>query len=904
MFHRYSALTLTLITFVLCFQPQSIKAQGYAPQTTTSSAWDRIPSKIRHFSHPDNHLSSTQTESQPLQPAEPTGTDIYNNALSHAELLDAQGRTHRVFFNPPQQQRIPEAPSALETMYQDRVVDTVRQFGYDLFGVPSGETQNFLSSLGRESYSIPSGSVADDFILDIGDQLEIVFTGQRHDRDTYTINSQGQLLIHDFPPIPAAGRSIGQVRISVEAAARNLHNTQAFLSLASVRQIGVLVVGHVRRPGRQNLTVFHTILDALMETGGVQKTGSLRQIKLVRDGRSQLIDIYSLLMYGATNADLQLRDGDRIIVPPIGPTIAITGEVKRPGIYEILPRLSGMRHQSENASEKLTLNDALDLAGGVLVSGQNRFLKLGSNTNGKAQVSEIRDAFAPEFGDGAILVVSKGKEKRAGMVELTGHTRKPGIHALSEASSLSTLLPNGNVLGEDIYPLIGMIERFNPEQLSRHYIDFPLKLVMSGDYDRQLKEDDVVHLFSNRQIRSLVEASKHKKENKDHHEHSENTGFIQASYNERGQAEQGSTPHSDPYDDHIIKDPILAAHLKERTVFVRGAVRNSGHFPVSEGATLDSLLAVAGGLALEANTRNIEVTSALQGEGLHKNRPSGTRRIHVNFRETNPQDVLIGPGDSVRVNQKFDKITDKSVLILGEVRNPGRYDLIPGDKVSDLLKRAGGLTQQAYPEGSIYSREAERRAEENRYRAAARDLERALAISLEKNNDQTPNTTQVAMARELASELRNVEAVGRITVETDPGILATNPEQDMLLEAGDRIFIPKRPMSVRVNGEVLSPASLQFRERKKPLEYIHEAGGFTYHADKDRTFVLYPDGSAQPLQVSSWNYRATFIPPGSTIVVPRDPKPFDFIQSAKDISQILSNLAVTGIFLDDVRNDN
>ena len=280
-----------MVTFILCLQPQSMKAQGYATQTTTSSAWDRIPSKVRHFSHLESHLNSTQRGSQQLQPAEPTGTDIYNNALSHAELLDAQGRTHRVFFNPPQQQRIPEAPSALEAMYQDRVVDTVRQFGYDLFGVPSSETQNFLSNLGRESYSIPSGSVADDFTLDIGDQLEIVFTGQRHDRGTYTINSQGQLLIQDFPPIPAAGRSIGQVRISVEAAARNLHNTQAFLSLASVRQIGVLVVGHVRRPGRQNLTVFHTILDALMETGGVQKTGSLRQIKLVRDGRSQLIDI-------------------------------------------------------------------------------------------------------------------------------------------------------------------------------------------------------------------------------------------------------------------------------------------------------------------------------------------------------------------------------------------------------------------------------------------------------------------------------------------------------------------------------------------------------------------------------------------------------------------------------------
>lgn len=108
---------------------------------------------------------------------------------------------------------------------------------------------------------------------------------------------------------------------------------------------------------------------------------------------------------------------------------------------------------------------------------------------------------------------------------------------------------------------------------------------------------------------------------------------------------------------------------------------------------------------------------------------------------------------------------------------------------------------------------------------------------------------------------------------------------------------------MRVNGEVLSPANLQFRKNKSPRDYIMEAGGFTYNADKDRAFVLYPDGSAQPLLVNTWNHKATFIPPGSTIVVPRDPKPFDFMQSAKDISQILSNLAVTGIFLDDIRDD-
>ena len=134
-------------------------------------------------------------------------------------------------------------------------------------------------------------------------------------------------------------------------------------------------------------------------------------------------------------------------------------------------------------------------------------------------------------------------------------------------------------------------------------------------------------------------------------------------------------------------------------------------------------------------------------------------------------------------------------------------------------------------------------------------------------------------------------------------MLASKPEQDILLESGDRVYIPRRPLTVRVAGEVLYPAALAFRKDKDAKQYITEAGGFTYNADKDRAFVVYPDGSAQPLQVSMWNHTASLIPPGSTVIIPRDPKPFDFIQTARDVSQILSNLAITGIFIDDNRRN-
>lgn len=769
-------------------------------------------------------------------------------------------------------------PSALEKMYSARIVDEVQQFGYDMFGVPDDSLEAKLDGAGGSV--MPMGEVQDDFTLSSGDELEIVFTGQKTGREVYKINSRGVLIIPDFPPIPAEGRTIGQVRISVAAAASSLYNTETYVALSSVRQIGVLVIGHVRQPGRQTLTVFHTLLDALMTAGGVQKTGSLRQIKLVRGGRSMMVDLYALLMHGSTNIDLRLKDGDRIIIPAIGPTVAVAGEVKRPGIFEILPAMSGMLSQPEKKSEKLGLDEMLEMGGGVMAPGENRFLALRVTSKGEEQVSEVSDSFDPVFGDGSILMVSKGEEKRAGLVELTGNTRKPGLHALDKNASLSKLINSDDVPGLDAYPLIGVIERKDKDQMTRELIDFPLRLVLKGKYDRKLEDGDIVHLFSLEQMRNLATGANEEK--KDEPER------------EVGSRDDEDVPPT-------IDDPQIESFLRERSVYVRGAVRMPGAYPVSEGTTMDTVLAVAGGLTLEANTANIEVTSDLQGKKLQTQGRSGTQRTQINFQDTGPQDVMIGAGDAIRVNQKFRKVGEKSVLVIGEVHNPGRYDLLPGDKVSDLLARAGGLTEQAYADGAIFSRETERIAEEARFRAQAAGIKRSISAALAED-DKKVDTGKIEEARALANELENAQGVGRITVEADPAALKVSPELDMLLESGDRLYIPKRNLSVRVSGEVLSPASLMFREKKAPLDYIHEAGGFTFNADTDRTFVLYPDGSAQPLQVSAWNHKATFIPPGSTVIVPRDPKPFDFIEGAKDLSQILSNLAVTAIFVDDVRD--
>lgn len=749
--------------------------------------------------------------------------------------------------------------SALERLYSARGKTDLRQFGYDLFGVPDRDMRARLDVLAKKSPSIPSGAVQDNFILGAGDELEILFTGQRTDRGLYRIDSQGLLVIPDFPPIPAAGRTIGQVRISVEAAAQNLYNTVPYISLASVKQIGVLVIGHAKTPGRQTLTVFHTVLDALIGAGGIEKTGSLRQIKLVRGGHSTTIDIYSLLMGNGENADIQLRDGDRLIVPAIGPTVAVAGEVKRPGIYE-------------TGGRALSLDDMLDLGGGLLSPGRNRFLMLALASDGRENGREIKNRTIPAFTDGSILLVSRGEESRAGTVELKGHTRHPGFYALEDSRTLQALLSAEGVSGPDIYPLIGVIERHDRKHLSRKILDFSPQLVIGKKGDRALEDGDIVHLFSREQIKALFTAPIPA---------GETPLLREASFPAGENAAPGM-------------EPAVTAFLQERAAFLRGAVREPGPYPVAEGVSLESALAAAGGLTLEADRSGIEITTAQNGGTAHRSK--------IDLEQTSPASITVGAGYAVRVSQKFNKIADRSVTIMGEVDNPGQYDLLPGDRVSDLLARAGGLTEQAYPFGAIFSRDSERRAEEMRFHAQARDVEQAVAAALEAD-DEKVNAGKIAEARQLASELRNTRGVGRLTVEADPSVLAAQPDLDMLLEHGDRLFIPRRNLTVRVSGEVLSPASLQFRDKKASMDYIKEAGGFTFNADRERTFVIYPDGSAQPLAVSSWNYRPVMIPPGSTIVVPRDPKPFDFIQSAKDVSQILSNLAITAIFMDDLQED-
>lgn len=773
-----------------------------------------------------------------------------------------------------------DSVSALENFYSGRILEGLHQFGYDFL-------QNNMSTAHTPP---PLGLVGDAYILGVGDRLSIALTGQRNAHYQIDLDSNGQIHIPGIAPISASGKSLGALKAEISAQFSDEYNQSVYIALSEMRRAAILVAGHVKKPGRVVLSNQHNVIDALMQAGGIDKTGSLRQIRLVRDGQVSMIDLYSLLLHGAENFNSSLKDGDRIIVPPIGPTIAIAGEVKRAGIYEILPVMQGMWHKSKDRAQTLSLNDLLDMSGGLLSPGKTRYLKLDMQNSGDEQMSEIDDPFARVFSDGSILSVSRNKERREGTIEITGHALSSGLHALKSNRTLTALIKDERNLGRDVYPLIAVIERWNKKTLAPEYISFSPLMVLSRKFDAPLQDGDVLHFFSYAQIQML---DPYEEETPFPHKTKQKPLLQNIAY--------GDVDNENLADIEQIPEDIRAI-LQERSAFIRGAVRRSGHYPVSEGASLANIISVAGGLTLEADKKNIEITRREDSirrpefEELRK-----TKRRNVNIQQQQAENITITSGDTIRINQKFKKISDNHVQIIGEVKNPGRYDLMAGDTVLSLITRAGGLNKYAYAEGAILSRKSERHIEAQRYKSYARNLELALANKMQ--SDSPPNDNQIAMTRQLIEQLSNTDTIGRITFESDPDILATHPELNMLLERGDRIYIPKRPLTVRVSGEVLSPSSLQFRSEKKAREYIYEAGGYTRNADKDRVFVVYPDGSAQPLHLGNWTHSVPFIPPGSSIIVPHDPKPFSFLDSAKDITQIFTNLAVTGFLVSEIQDD-
>ncbi len=837
-------------------------------------------------------------------------------------------------------------PSLVEKQYRERLGDNaLRQFGYDLFRVSEGGSGPV------------TGEVSDGYVLGPGDELVVTFQGATNSSQSARVARDGRLIVGTLPPIRAAGRTLGSVRTSLsEATRQNLLGTDVFVSLGGVRSATVLVGGEVERPGQYQVTALSDVANAIALAGGVRKAGSLRNIRLVRGGVTRTVDLYALLGIG-TAPRIRIQDGDRIVVPVIGNTVAVTGAVARPGIYEL--------HGSASVS------DVLAYAGGALYP---RGYQISISRIGE----DGREAFVRPQGTSAAIWSGDGVQVLSGSagaafdrVMLSGHVRNPGPRALAAVPTLADLIGRSEDLRLGTYMPMAIILRRNPVTGMRSYEAADLRSALDRSRAVALRSDDRVYVFSaddiaflnssaTRQIilgqenpkpqcyalerlESLVADTQSPRFNvitrgtvtveREGRDVAASAGraltggsagggdqSLEASHGRpmqesrtlQGQASQGSLqqgqlqqgqrsegyvaerdafdertrPNYDPLSQRgaecptIFEDvPELLPVLIEYSVSVGGAVRRPGAYPVASSISADALISASDGIMANVRDPMLDITPA-----------SGpfTRYELLQGQDERLANVLVSAGDDIRVTANNAAYEAGAVLLTGEFNSPGLYTIRKGERLSELIARAGGLTEQAYPYGGVFTRRSVREQQQEGFKRTARELNTSLLGLAAQEN---VNGQSIIAAGDLIKTLSETEAVGRMVVEADPRVLAQRPDLDPILDGGDTLHVPKKPTYVLALGDVSNPGAVQFQPGKSVSQYVAEAGGTQSTADDGRVFLVLPNGSAQPVRSSFWRRSNAVVPPGSTIIVPKNLQPLRTLGIVRDVATIFGQLA-------------
>ena len=666
----------------------------------------------------------------------------------------------------------------------------------------------------------------------------------------FEVSRDGILNLPELGPVTVAGLPFSEFRRDLNRRVENmLIGTQVSVTMGQLRTMRIFVLGDVNRPGSFVVSSLATISSALYYSGGISEIGSLRNIQLKRNGRVvSRLDMYDLLLSGDTSGDQRLQPGDVIFVPPIGATVGIGGAVRRPAIYE----LNGEKSVAE----------AVKLAGGmkpVAFPGASRIERI-DDDNRRTVVSidaESSHGATMRLVDGDTLIIPEVLPQLQGSVMLIGHVNRPGAFELRPGMRLTDLLPSAEYLlpGADTgYVLI----RREDDQKQVQVVSANLQdawINPGSDENFRLRARDSVHVFSlafsrQRVIQPLLEELK-----------------LQSRVGE-------------PY----------------REVSVSGSIKAPGVYPMEPGMRVSDLLRAGGQLSEEAYTLRAELARYQVVNGEYRNSEVIDINLDAVLRGDKEADLLLTEHDNVRISMipQWDALW--SVQLEGEIRFPGEYRIRRGETLRDVLKRAGGLTESAFPEGAIFLREALREREQEQIDALARRMEADLTqLSLETL--ETTGAEALETGQTLLEQLRGMEAVGRLVIDLEQlaarvsGVEVVN---DVELRDGDRLLVPKQAQEVTVIGETQQNTSHLFQPGLTRDDYIDMSGGLTRRADKKLIYVVRASGAVVVGNRSRWFGRGGGIEmrPGDTIVVPLETDRIRPLTFWTNVTQILYQGAI------------
>jgi len=644
-----------------------------------------------------------------------------------------------------------------------------------------------------------------NYVLGPGDEVLIDIYGTSQSSSKYAISPEGTIIIEKIGPIAVAGMTVEQAQAKVRSKmGQHYQGSSIKLTVGQTRTVVVNVLGEVINPGTYTLSAFSTVFNALYLAGGITEIGTLRNIKVSRGGR--IISKVDVYDY-ILNGKLS------------GNVMLQDNDAIIVGAYDALVNISGAikRPMFYEMKEGETLKSLLDYSGGFKGEANKGTVSVERKTNEGLTVHTVEEWDFASFiiQDGDSVNVRETIDRYKNMVEVTGAVFYPGHYSISnECNSVRSLIEKAGGVMENAYTNLVVLFRMN-ENRTRKAMSVDLAGIMNDNApDVILENEDSLVVSSNEEI------------------------------------------------------------TRARKYYIYGPVAKPGLFPYVENMTLEDAIVAAGGLKEEALLSNIEIARRLQyteerDTTYNKKAKIFTFNIEDGLLVKEGQSFALKPYDVITIKRNPEFADVSLVRITGEVKYPGNYSLMSrNDRLSDVIARAGGLTEAGFAEGATLTRVL-----------STNERDRALQLWEMAHVSDSVDVEKVA--------IKDKYPVG---IDLPTALKKPGSNKDVILRAGDEIKIPSYNNTVRISGEVLYPNTVPYVEDKSASYYINQAGGTSSKGHRSKAFIIYANGQVSRL------YHGR-IRPGCEIVIPTKPEKDDNGKKTSVALAGVSTLSTVGAVL-------
>lgn len=707
----------------------------------------------------------------------------------------------------------------------------LKLFGYDMF---AGSPTTFAP--------VSDAPVPVEYMVGPGDTINVQLFGKESNEYSLTVQRNGTVQFPELGPISLVGMNFEQARNFLnQKIKKSMIGIEANISMGELRSIRIFIAGDAYQPGSYTVSSLATITQALFVSGGINEIGSLRNIQLKRAGKVVgTLDLYDLLLDGDASGDLRLQSGDVVFIPANTGRVSVSGEVRRPAIYEL--------KKGESFAQ------AIKMAGGLKPSAYAKDITVErfsqdhlknvvsfDMTNLKSRKSKVKN--------GDFIRVNSVSERIDNAIDVAGAVTRAGQYQWRKGIRVSDIL--SSIRGD-------------------------LTEAADQDYSLILREinthgDVEVIQFS---IGKAISKS-----------NSEDNLILQP---------RDKVLIFDYADRSALLEPVIIKLQRQtrlgtaaRLVEINGNVRFPGIYPVTNKNRVKQLLIAAGGMEEGSYTLSAELTRQLIVED------TGVRVIH---RQLNLADVMNNePSQNIELNSR-DVLTVRTlpdwhetrwITVKGEVRFPGTYSIQRGETMKDVLERAGGFTDDAFPFGAIFLRESIKEKEKQQVQNLVDELRREIAA---KALTKDGGSIAFSEAQLMLTQLEKVQVVGRLAIDLKAIVNGDN-QADITLEGDDELYIPARNQTVSVMGQVQYPSTHRYVADESFDDYLTVAGGPRKRADEGRAYILRANGSVI-FPEHNWLSDGTRMKAGDTIIVPLDTEYKDRLTLWQQVTSIIYNSAV------------